>query len=163
MLKNTYTTDDLVERIALMRKYYAQHLFSGGEHLTLANVVQAECEAATFAALEEWQQAFKKEAISPLVVYEALDAIEEDLAGVPAVTLYVPIKFSPEHVERFGKWFRDNVQPNILLTLRTDPRAAGGCAFIWKSTYYDHSLRYFIQQNRAAIVKTFNKYTHATT
>jgi hypothetical protein len=160
MLENTYTTDDLVERLALMRRYYGSRLFSGGTETVLRDMLSGACEPHTLEILESWQAAFKKQAISPLVVYEALDAIEEDLGGVPSVTLYVPVRFSAEHVERFGKWFRANVQPNILLSLRTDARTAGGCSFVWKDTYYDRSLRYFMHVRRDAIIESFNHLTH---
>jgi hypothetical protein len=161
MLHNTYTTDDLVERLALMRKYYGQRLFSGAANASLHDALKSECSTHTIEALTTWETRFTTEGISPLVVYEALDAVEEDLAGIPAVTFYVPIHFGPEHIERFGRWFRENVQPNILLTVRTDPRMVGGCGVIWKGTYYDLSLRYYVTARRNDIVKMFDKYTHA--
>jgi hypothetical protein len=160
MLKNTYTTDELMERLALMRTYYGKRLFSGGEDAVLQDVVGHTCDTATLRALEEWQHAFHESDISPLVVYEALDTIEEDLTGIPSVTLYVPIHFTAEHMQRFGEWFRNNVQPNMLLTVRTDTRMAGGCGFIWHDTFYDFSLRYHVDAHRDEIVGRFNAYTH---
>lgn len=160
MLQNTYTTDDLVERLGLMRIYYNKRLFVGGENSTLKEVIQNECDEHTFLSLEAWVKVFEKENIQPLVVFEALDTVQEDLGGVPAVTLYVPVRFSHEQIERFGVWFRENVQPNILLSLHIDPRATGGCSFIWNNIFYDFSLKYFIEKQKEDIVATFDKYTH---
>jgi hypothetical protein len=141
--------------------YYGKRLFAGGEGLTPRDVLGMNIEPRTLDIIEGWQRSFKDGAISPLVVYEALDSIEEDLGGVPSVKLYVPIHFDVNFVEKFGTWFREEVQPNTLLTIRTDPRVAGGCAVIWKDTYYDLSLRFFMHKERTAILERFDELLHA--
>ena len=160
MLQNTYTTDDLVERLGLMRKFYDRRLFKEDMDATLKEVIQDDCDEYTLQHLEEWIKKFEKEKLQPIVVYEALDTVQEDLAGMPSVTLYLPVRFTSEQVEDFGKWFRENVQPNILLTIRIDPRATGGCGFVWNNVYYDFSLRYYINKQQEEITTMFNKYTH---
>lgn len=161
MLRNTYTTDDLVERMSLMRTYYAKRLFTkGSEKVQPREVLDGLCEEYTLRALEHWQELFSEASVSDLAVYEALDAIEEEITGIPSLTLYVPIYFAPEYVEGFGKWLREQVQPNILMSIRTDPRMVGGCGFIWHGTFYDLSLRYYIERNRPKIVALFGQETH---
>lgn len=162
MLKNTYTTDALMERIGLMRTYYNSRLFQEKTDVTIRNALGEECDEYTLQALEKWNSSFEKDGIQPLVVYEALETVQEDLSGIPSVTLYVPVRFNPEQIEKIGEWFRENVQPNILLALRIDPRATGGCSFIWKDVYYDFSLRYFIDKYRKKINTMFNEKTHVT-
>ena len=161
MLANTYTTDQLVERLGLMRKYLDKILFQKQEDITIREVIQNECDEHTVLALESWQNDFDEKSIQPLVVYEALEAVQEDLGGLPSVTLYVPVRFNPDQVEKLGVWFRENVQPNILLSLHVDPRATGGCSFIWKDVYHDFSLRYFIEKERNEINEMFNIQMHA--
>ena len=160
MLQNTYTTDELIDRIGLMRKYYNTSLFGDKKDATLEDVIQNECDEHTFNILKSWVAAFNKQKVQPLVVYEALDTVQEDLAGMPSVTLYVPVRLNPEQIEKLGKWFRNNVQPNILISLHVDPRATGGCSFIWKDVYHDYSLRYYIDKQQDKITDMFNKYTH---
>jgi hypothetical protein len=161
ILENTYTTDDLIERLELMRVYYGKRIYTKAVTTTLDEVLASQCETHTLVALNEWEKRFVKDKIQPIIVYEALDTVQEEVSKLPSVVLYVPIRFSNEQAVRFGKWFRTNIQPNILLTLRIDPRAAGGCGFIWKNTYYDFSLRYYIQRNRDDLVSAFNTYIHA--
>jgi len=161
MLRNTYSTDELMERLALMRNYYGKRLFAGGDDATLQEVVGPLCEQYTLSALQEWVDAFRSNNISPLVVYEALDTVEEDLSSIPSVLLYVPIHFNHAHVRRFGEWFRENVQPNMLLTIRTDPRMAGGCGVVWHDIFYDLSLHYHVHAQREAVVAMFDQHTHA--
>ena len=161
MIENTYTTDDLVERLGLLRKYYDKVLFTDAADATVRSILEGECDERTLALLETWAATFEKQKIQPLVVYEALDTVQEDMAGVPAVTLYVPVRFTVEQVEQLGSWFRENVQPNVLLSLHIDPRTTGGCAFIWNDVYHNYSLRYYIDKRRDEITEVFNKYTHA--
>jgi len=160
MLENTYTTDDLVERIGLMRKYYSERLFVEGSMVSLSNVLKSECQPHTLEALTIWERAFTESEIQPLIVYEALDTVQEELSTMPSVTLYVPVRFSQEQVAGIGQWFRDNVQPNILLSLRIDPRATGGCGFIWKNRYYNFSLHYFMQARREKMIEMFTTHMH---
>ena len=161
MLKNTYTTDDLIERLGYMRTYYGVKVFSKGSDKKLEDVLRTTCDSLTIKRLKEWEKEFDAGNIQPIVVYEALDTVQEEVSAMPTITLYVPVRFSLEDNERIGKWFRDNVQPNILLTVRIDPRSTGGCSFIWKHTYYDFSLHYYIQKNRNAIVSMLQERINA--
>lgn len=164
ILRNTYTTDDLMDRLGLMRRYYEAILFKKNdaepEVRSIKDFFAHEREEYTLDVLEQWFASFQKSEIAPLVVYEGLDAIEEDISGLPTVALYVPVRFSHEHTERFGEWFRKNVQPNILLSLRIDSRVTGGCGLVWKDTYHDLSLRYYLNKNRAELLEGYDKYTH---
>ncbi len=160
MIEATYTTDDLIERLGLLRKYYDVVLFTEATSATVREVLEGKCDDRTLRLLEIWVSTFEKQKIQPLVVYETLDTVQEEVAGVPAITLYVPVRFNIMQVEQLGKWFRENVQPNILLSLRIDPRTTGGCAFIWNDEYHNYSLRYYIEKEREEIDKVFNKYTH---
>ncbi len=160
MLKDTYTTDDLSERLGLMQKYYNRYLFGGGEKTDIKKVLIDSCDTNTLKILENWTNRFDEESIQPIVVYEALDSIREDLTGLPSVTVYVPVRFPNKQVEKLGIWFRENVQPNILISLHIDPRATGGCSFVWNSVYYDFSLKYFLDKKKDDVVSIFNKHTH---
>ncbi len=152
VLKNTYTTDDLVERLGAMRQYYGDLVFRERKREPGRAVVAWEGYGSyTQQAVTAWHEAFRAAGIGPLVVYEALDAIEQELTGVPSVVLYVPIRFDHATEEGFGRWFREHVQPNMLLTIRTDPRAVGGCSFFWGGRHFDLSLHYFMERRRAEL------------
>jgi hypothetical protein len=153
MLRNTYTTDDLIERLGLMRDYYGKRVFTKGDVGTIDDILGARTEQATLDALHEWEQAFEEGNIQPVVVYEALDTVQEEVSSMPSVILYVPVRLGPEDVIKIGTWFRGNVQPNMLFTMRVDPRATGGCGLIWNDTYYDFSLHYYIEKHRDELVE----------
>jgi hypothetical protein len=164
ILRNTYTTDDLMDRLGLMRRYYEAMLFKkqgeAPEQRSVQDFFAHEREEYTLRVLDEWFTQFQSHNIEPLVVYEALDAIEEDISGLPTVALYMPIRFSHEHIARFGEWFRAHVQPNILISMRIDARVTGGCGFVWKNVYHDFSLRYYLQKHREELVAMYENYTH---
>jgi F0F1-type ATP synthase delta subunit len=164
ILKNTYTTDDLLDRLGLMRRYYEALLFKkqkdeNKKNLSVSEFFEGEREVFTVQILEEWFNSFEKSKIAPLVVYEALDSIEEDISGLPTVSLYVPIRFSEEHISRFGEWFRKNVQPNVLLSVRVDSRVTGGCGVVWNDAYHDFSLRYYLHKHRKELLDVYEKNT----
>ncbi len=158
ILRNTYTTDDLSVRIVAMRKYYDAVLYKkkkAGAEIGLRDVAQ-DVDDDSMEAISEWLRDFEKAALQPIIVYEALDTVEEEIVGLPTVTVYVPIRFSKIHVKRFGEWFRSNVQPNIMLNIRIDSSTAGGCSFVWQNVYHDFSFRYYARKEHEQIVSAFN-------
>jgi len=46
-----------------------------------------------------------------------------------------------EEIQRLGRWFRQNVDPRIVLEVRLDPNIVGGCQIIWQGFEGDFSLR----------------------
>ncbi|MBP9749533.1 MAG: hypothetical protein KBD21_02290 [Candidatus Pacebacteria bacterium] len=158
ILRNTYTTDDLSVRVVAMRKYYDTLLYKKKNAATKVDLqdVMQNIDGDTTEAVSEWLHDFEKAALQPIVVYEALDTVEEEIVGLPTVTVYVPIRFSKIHVKRFGEWFRSNVQPNIMLNIRIDSSTAGGCSFVWQNVYHDFSFRYYAHKEHERIVSAFN-------
>lgn len=166
MVENTFTTDDLVERVGLMRLYLGKRLFGekGEGAATLREVLQHECSEETLNRLEAWMRGFREAALSPLTVYESLSSVEEELGGLPSITVYVPIRFSLKDIEGFGSWFRSHVQPNLLLTVRVDPKAVGGCAFVHNNVYYNFAFPYYLDKSRSSVLAMFDRHltpTHA--
>lgn len=160
MLQNTYTSDDLVKRLGWLRVFYSEHLFNGKGEDSLKTILGKECEEENIQVLQEWIDDFKKNNLLEHEVYEAINEIEKKVSTLETITLYVPIKFSHQYIARFGKWFRENVQRDTLLTLRTNPEVSGGCGVVFNDVYHDFSLRYFIKKSRAELINMFNKHSH---
>lgn len=159
LLAHTYTSDDLVKRVGFLRDYYSCILFKQGAQCSIDTVVSEDVDDYTRHVLEKLVQAFEKEKLAPALVYQALSEVEEQVSRMPTVTLYLPIRLSPEAYEGIGIWFRTNVQPNLLLTVRVDARVAGGCGVVWNNVYHDFSLRYYMRKHRAEIVSMFDRHT----
>ncbi len=162
VLQDTYTTDELTERVALMREHYGALTFTPSEAgRTVRDRYANKLDTFTLGVLSGWEDTFRTEKLAPKELYEAMDSIEQEVSTIPSVVLYLPVHFSPEHIAGFGKWFRENTKPNLLLTVRTDSRVSGGCAFIWNDKQYDFSLRYFLKRHRVRLVAMITKNTHA--
>jgi len=159
LLARTYTSDQLVERLGLLRDHYGAVLFKGASPVAFEEMLSPETDAYTRGVLRELIKAFARAEITDSQLYQAIPEIEWEVSRLPTTTVYVPVRFPPEELERLGQWFRTHVQPNILLTVRVDARVAGGCAVVWNNHYHDFSLRYYMRKHRAEIVSMFDRHT----
>lgn len=162
ILEDTYTTDELAERVSVMHEHYGALAFTPKEEgHTVLNRYGTTLDPYTLTILTRWEQAFAQMKLSPKELYETFGVVEEEMSTIPSATLYVPVHFSPEYVAGFGKWLRENTKPNLLLTMRIDSRVSGGCALIWNNVYHDFSLRYFVHTKKLELVSMVNTTIHA--
>jgi hypothetical protein len=158
VLEETYTTDELTERVGYMRDHYHKQAFTPSEaDVDVQKRFSGIADQYTLAILEKWEKEFSKLKLPARELYQTLETIEEEVSTIPSATLYLPIRFSPEYIAGFGKWFREHTEPNILLTVRTDSRLAGGCGVVWNDVYHDLSLRYFVHDSKRELVQMINK------
>ncbi len=52
-----------------------------------------------------------------------------------------------KEIQRLKQWFRQNVDPQILLDLRQNAEIVGGCQIIWQGFEGDFSLRKKLKHN----------------
>jgi len=162
VLQDTYTSDELTERIGIMREHYGAKAFTPSEKdKSVQDRYGATIEPYTLNVLERWERVFTEMKLTPKELYEIMDEIEEEVSTIPSAILYVPIHFSSDYIAGFGKWLRENTKPNLLLTVRTDSRVSGGCAVIWNNTYYDFSMKYFVKAHRQSLVEMVKKTINA--
>lgn len=57
------------------------------------------------------------------------------------VIIILAVSLSKEEIRRLGRWFRQNVDPQILLEIRRDKKIVGGCRLIWRGFEGDFSLQ----------------------
>lgn len=164
ILSNTVTTDDLTERLSLLRGYYQTKLFGGAEDQKLGIREYLKDQATNeehVQALEEWEQAFKRQQVTGKSVYDSYELINKELGALPTTTVYVPVKFPQKELQGMGEWFRREVQPNMMLEVKVDAGTVGGCAIVWGSVYHDFSLRYAIRKKREEVIEMFNMYENS--
>ncbi|HET8581455.1 MAG TPA: hypothetical protein VFL98_03240 [Candidatus Paceibacterota bacterium] len=82
--------------------------------------------------------------------HDTLTELARRADALPVLVLYVPAALSAAGVERLGRWCRANIDPSLMLSLHTDPAAAGGCIFAWQDHLHDFSLSYFLAKERDA-------------
>jgi len=81
-------------------------------------------------------------------VREHLAAFLELLATrAPVVHISFAVDPSPAFLQKIVQWFRQNVQPQVLVRVGLQPTIAAGCVVRTTNKYFDFSLRRrFIQQ-----------------
>lgn len=161
VLENTFTTDDLSERLALLKAYLQLRLFGDDadrKHSLESFFTEQSVPNATQHALKEWLDVFDERKLTLKTVYDSLDDVEEEVKGIPQVTLYVPKVLSNESYGKLCTWFRTNVQQNLLLSVRVDVAVTGGCGVVWNNVYHDLSFRYFMRKHKKDIVNMFETY-----
>lgn len=67
---------------------------------------------------------------------------------LPVVVITLATTLPKEDARRLKQWFRQNVDPQILLEIREDPKIIGGCQIIWQGVEGDFSLRRKFQENK---------------
>jgi len=150
ILANTYTTSDAYKRLLVLEDVLQHTLFEKGGGTTtreqhLYSQYQSPAERAAAEAVAAWGtqlfDAFNKENLNA-----DIQALKNSIEELPRMVVYAPVIFEAKHIEEIGSWCRKNIDSRILLDLRIDPQATGGCMFVWHDTLHDFSLRYFLKK-----------------
>ncbi len=157
ILANTYTKVDCSHRLILLQD-------------VLEEFPDTRTPGAFVRAVQERYSADDKVAADAIVGWgeavgeylaegeggERLRELKHHLETLPELVLYVPITLSPASIETIGTWCRAELDPEILLDLKIDREAVGGCLIAWKGVLHDLSLSYFLTQHareRAALIE----------
>lgn len=155
---STYTTADVHRRVRLIREYFEKKIFASQPELTLeaylatGDVSGADRDALTSLG-DEFYASFTKDSC-----YKLLDGIGVEAKKTPTVRLNVAFDIPPGEVTKIGLWFRENLPVNVLLDVKIDADAFGGCTFAWDGVFHDYSLRYLLARQKNEIVKILDSY-----
>jgi hypothetical protein len=157
IIKNSYTTSEVRRRLRLVREYLEDRLFKGAS-LTIADfLAKQNTDPIDVTAIGEWGNEFWVN-FTKENAYKVLDGLNLEVKKLPVYSLYIP--YVPEGAEgaKLGKWFRDEIGPEVILDLHTDPMLLGGAAVVRQGMFFDYSIRYYLQQKRWEIEKIIGKY-----
>jgi len=155
---STYTTADFHRRVGLLRSFFEKKFFASGGGLTIqefligADVSQTEVNFYLKLG-DDFYNSFTKD-----TVYSLLDGIEAELKNNAVVLFYVPFRMPADEVAKLGLWMRENLPVNVILDLKIDPSAFGGCFFVWNGTHHDYSLRYYLAKQKDEIARLVGSY-----
>ena len=142
ILSNTFTTADAYKRLLVLEDVLQHALYGGDHHSDILELLRARADAK---AIAEWGtqvfDSFTKETLA-----EDMQELKDAIGRLPTLTVYTPVVFEQKHLETIGSWCREHIDTQILLDVRVDPQASGGCMFVWRDTLYDFSLQYFMKQ-----------------
>lgn len=158
ILESTYTKPQLIKRLQLLGAYAELVSFTKlestlSEYLSLQNVSQAEQDV-----IAVWYDTAVKLAGGRPLVF-VVKQFEKIVPGLPTLTLYLPTTPDEETLKKTVTWFRENLNPEILLDLVVKPELVAGCAYVLNGTYHDFSLHYFFTKHKDQIKQVLDEYT----
>ena len=167
ILANTYTTSDAYKRLLVLEDVLQHSLFEKGagtagvQELLKERSAMSGDHGAT-KAVAAWNadflSRFKKESLNA-----DMQTLKNAVEQLPKLIVYAPVVFDAAQIQMIGTWCRKNIDPKLLLDMRIDPEAGGGCMFVWRDTLHDFSLRYFLKKRRAEFAKIMSAHTEALT
>ncbi len=157
VIRTAYTKADIQRRLRLLREYLEQTHFAGEDVELTKFLLSKRAQTDDIDAFLSWGKEFF-DAFTKEKAYTLLNVIAEHMKTLPVISMYIPYEPVPAEVNKLGAWIRRNVGELVLIDLHTDPTLLGGCAFAWKGTYRDYSLRYYMQKKRDEITKIIEQY-----
>jgi len=160
LVEDTFTKPFLNKRLRLLREFaelasYTKPGSSWPEYLSLANIGDEEA-----LILTKWHdEAVRVAGHKPLVF--AMKQFEGVCETIPTITVFLPTQPDNETLKAIAGWFRENLDPTVLLEIIVKPELVTGCAFVHKGTYHDFSLHYFFTKHREDIKGVIDEYTRA--
>jgi F0F1-type ATP synthase delta subunit len=164
VLKNTYSTTELHRRADLLQRFF-EHLFfesktGEGDRVALLKQYYHDADENMkrhVEAVAAWG--------APLLgsftagnLYERVLELKQAAKALPTLTLYVPTHLTSDQIQPIGIWCRAYVRSDIMLEIKTDPEAIGGCEFAYNDRFHDFSFSYFAKAKRSELVKLVHEY-----
>lgn len=158
ILKTSFSRTDLHRRVRLWRAFLEKQYFGKGKRDALLKFLTSEkVSVADTEAIVSWGDAFY-ETFTKDNAYELTDILIESLKGLQLVNLYVPFEPTEQDLQRYGEWFRANVDKYILIDVHVDSATFGGCAFAIEGVMRDYSLRSRLEGYTPQIHEILGKY-----
>ena len=157
-----YTTEDAHTVLELLKEFLEYFFFSEHEAVSHSEILKTfikeksvtDTGADMLKALpDQFWETFTRGNM-----YEQIDTFAKTFNSLPRIVLYVPAKLPYGEVKKVGEWMHSNVTKDLLMDIKVDLRAIGGCKFAWKGVYYDFSLRYFIKKHKRELVSMMKEY-----
>lgn len=158
ILKTGFVKSDVHRRIRILRQYLEHTFFGSGEKQELSVFLASMSVPQNDQDIMlSWGDAFYH-TFTKDNAYDLVDSVGAKIKDLPVMNVYVPIELDKAQVERFGAWFRQNVDEHILVEFHLEHNTVGGCAFAWQGVYQDFSLRHYLHGRNEDIQKIIDGY-----
>jgi len=162
LTKNFYTIQDVNLAASLLKEFFDSYLFKSERkedyRTALKKFLKDKTESEHIVRVllsfkDDFYEAFNAETVAKI-----FHELENELEEHKSIILYVPTLLPGEETKKIGEWMRSNVASNILIDIKVDRFATGGCAFVWNGIYYDFSLRYFMKKKEKEVAAAIRSY-----
>lgn len=164
ILAQSYTANDLHRRLRALQESLEKVLYEEPQQMRVVplakrrekaiNEVSNETDASILLALPEkvWEH------FTPATLADKMKKIYTESDALPVMTLYIPVAFTDVQLAPLAVWARREVAPGLLFEVMVDPKVVGGCAFVYKNTHFDWSLRRYLRAKRGIVTSLLNAY-----
>lgn len=164
LYSQTYTVVDIHRRLRLMQEVLETVLYNEPQQMRVSpltdrlkqsiKTIADEADAPVLLSLDEalWNT------FSPATAVARFKTIREEAEALPVMKLYIPVHFTDVQLAPIAQWVRSEVAPGLLLEITVDPKVVGGCAFVYKDTHFDWSLRRYLRAKKGMITSLLNAY-----
>ena len=112
------------------------------------NPIQYPGISSTLRALATENQIDLRDEASCKKLLAALDKLKHD---APVLHISFPIDPSAEVIKKLITWFREEIDPRIIIQIGLQPTIAAGIVLRTPNHQFDFSLRQHLYQNRAKL------------
>src|SRR3989338_5603413 len=138
ILQNTFSKTDYLRRLTILREFLEKKYFSDGSITFLDFLNQIKASQHDREATVFWEEHF-------------FNLFTKD-------NLYLPVMLDDYQIDDLGRWFRTNINPEVLMDIKINLLMVSGCAYVWKGKYHDLSLHYFLSKKQSIINKIIEAY-----
>lgn len=158
ILQKTYTKSDYIRRCTVLREYLETKFFKDSslgfsQFLAKANISEND-KGALLTLDEHFFNLFTRDNL-----YIIINGLSESLKALPVLTLYLAVNLDDPQISQLGRWFRENLNPELIMDVRCNPTLVTGCAYVWNNRYKDLSLHFLFAQKEEFINKIIESYT----
>lgn len=162
VLKNTYTTSAVQQRIALLKEFLEFSFYGAGggqPSVELLNVFVTEhgVDPQHAEALRQWGPSLWG-TITTGTLYQALNALLAQVKTVPVLTLYTPVKFGPPDMAKLGEHIRNLTGKTLIIDDHVDTDLIVGCAFVLNGVYHEYSFPFFVGRKKEEFMTLITRY-----
>lgn len=158
VLANTFTVNDAHQRMLLLQDFLDHAVYQQSGEVNLVEALQnryKDRDAAAAQAIAAWGD----DALNFFRtgdVHHHIAAMKERIDASPILILYVPVILETSHIVPLIEWSRAHIDRALLLDIRVDKAAAGGCIIVWQNVRHDFSFPYFLAKRSADVAVLIN-------
>lgn len=75
------------------------------------------------------------------------------LEGIPVVELTLPIDLNYRQIIKLCKWWRDNTNQAVVISIKINPELLSGVTIAFKGKYVDYSLNRWLEHEGAVTIE----------
>lgn len=153
ILTQTFTQQQLVRRVRLLKEYVEGELFQS-EPINLNSLTSNSSDINWLKSLPtDFFRLFTKQDATRLI--EQLERFGTDQKPL---LIYVPFEMPEDEIPKLGSWLRSNYGNTFLYELKYDPSLLAGCSLVWGGLHKDYSAKKSIEDHKEEIIKEINTF-----